>query len=85
VHPNLQHKSLPSSSEPAIGPYGNSNGAAFLLFFAGYSPSITLFAWLNSHQPAVLFSQNKPATNNQPAVLLSQKKSAPAISQTNRL
>jgi hypothetical protein len=28
-----------------------------------------LFAWLISHQPAVLFSQNKSATNNQPAVL----------------
>jgi hypothetical protein len=35
---------------------------------------------LVSHQPAVLFSQNKSATNNQPAVLFSQNKSAPAIS-----
>jgi hypothetical protein len=43
-----------------------------------------LFAWLISHQPAVLFSQNKPATSNQPAVIFSQNKSAPAIShQTN--
>jgi hypothetical protein len=33
-----------------------------------------------SHQPAVLFSQNKPATNNQPTVLFSQNKPAPAIS-----
>jgi hypothetical protein len=33
-----------------------------------------------SHQPAVLFSQNKPATRNQPAVLFSQNKPAPAIS-----
>jgi hypothetical protein len=40
----------------------------------------TLFAWLISHQPTVLFSQNKPATNNQPAVLFSQNKPAPAIS-----
>jgi hypothetical protein len=40
----------------------------------------SLFAWLISHQPAVLFSQNKPATNNQPAVLFSQNKPAPAIS-----
>jgi hypothetical protein len=40
----------------------------------------TLFAWLISHQPAVLFSQNKPATSNQPAVLFSQNKPAPAIS-----
>jgi hypothetical protein len=39
-----------------------------------------LFAWLISHHPAVLFSQNKPATSNQPAVLFSQNKSAPAIS-----
>jgi hypothetical protein len=38
------------------------------------------FAWLISHQPAVLFSQNKPATSNQPAVLFSQNKPAPAIS-----
>jgi hypothetical protein len=36
-----------------------------------------LFVWLISHQPAVLFSQNKSATNNQPEVL---NISAPAIS-----
>jgi hypothetical protein len=41
--------------------------------------TISLFAWLISHQPAVLFSQNKPATSNQPAILLSQNKPAPAI------
>jgi hypothetical protein len=40
----------------------------------------SLFAWLISHQPAVLFSQNKSATNNQPTVLFSQNKPAPAIS-----
>jgi hypothetical protein len=39
-----------------------------------------LFVWLISHQTAVLFSQNKPATSNQPAVLFSQNKPAPAIS-----
>jgi hypothetical protein len=39
-----------------------------------------LFAWLISHQPAVLFSQNKSATSNQPTILFSQNKSAPAIS-----
>jgi hypothetical protein len=44
------------------------------------SDAITLFVWLISHQPAVLFSQNKPATNNQPAVLFSQNKPVPAIS-----
>jgi hypothetical protein len=37
-------------------------------------------AWLISYQPAVLFSQNKPATSNQPTVLFSQNKPAPAIS-----
>jgi hypothetical protein len=42
--------------------------------------SDALFAWLISHQPAVLLSQNKPATSNQPAVLFSQNKPAPAIS-----
>jgi hypothetical protein len=42
--------------------------------------SAQVFAWLISHPPAVLFSQNKPATSNQPAVLFSQNKSAPAIS-----
>jgi hypothetical protein len=39
-----------------------------------------LFVWLISHQPAVLFSQNKPATNNQPAVLFSQNEPAPTTS-----
>jgi hypothetical protein len=39
-----------------------------------------LFAWLISHQPAVLFSQNKPVSSNQPAVLISQNEPAPAIS-----
>jgi hypothetical protein len=42
--------------------------------------SDALFVWLINHQPAVLFSQNKPATSNQPTVLFSQNKSAPAIS-----
>jgi hypothetical protein len=56
------------------------------LFCRGGEPSAweasvcALFAWLISHQPAVLFSHNKPATSNQPAVLLSQNKLAPAIS-----
>jgi hypothetical protein len=39
-----------------------------------------MFVWLISHQPAVLFSPNKPATSNQPTILFSQNKSAPAIS-----
>jgi hypothetical protein len=46
----------------------------------GRPPIVALFAWLISHQPAVLFSQNKPATSNEPAVLFSQNKPAPAIS-----
>jgi hypothetical protein len=41
--------------------------------------SDALFAWLISHQPAVLFSHNKTATSNQPTVL-SQNKPAPSIS-----
>jgi hypothetical protein len=40
----------------------------------------TLFVWLINHQPAVLFSQNKPAISNQPTVLFSQNKSVPDIS-----
>jgi hypothetical protein len=39
-----------------------------------------MFVWLISHQPAVFFSQNKPATSNQPVVLFSQNKSAPDTS-----
>jgi hypothetical protein len=45
-----------------------------------------LFAWLISHQPTVLFSQNKPTTSNQPAVPFSHNKPAPIISHhTNEL
>jgi hypothetical protein len=50
------------------------------LFCVWFVSLHSLFVWLITHQPAVLFSQNKPATNNQPAVLFSQNKSAPAIS-----
>jgi hypothetical protein len=39
-----------------------------------------LFVWIISHQPGVLFSQNKSAISNQPTVLFSQSKPAPAIS-----
>jgi hypothetical protein len=39
-----------------------------------------LFVWLISHQPAVLFSQNKPAASNQPTIFFSQNKSASATS-----
>jgi hypothetical protein len=39
-----------------------------------------MFVRLISHQPAVLFSQNKSATSSQPTILFSQNKPAPAIS-----
>jgi hypothetical protein len=47
---------------------------------AGFFHRVSLFVRLISHQPAVLFSQNKPATSNQSAVLFSHNKSASAIS-----
>jgi hypothetical protein len=50
----------------------------FFIFFVIIT--CALFAWLISHQPAVLFSHNKSATSNQPAVLFSHNKPAPAIS-----
>jgi hypothetical protein len=40
----------------------------------------SLFAWLISHQPALLFSHNKSPTSNQPAVRFSRNKPGPAIS-----
>jgi hypothetical protein len=47
-----------------------------------------LFAWLISHQPTVLFSQNKPATNNQPepasSTLLSEQTSTSHQPPANR-
>jgi hypothetical protein len=39
-----------------------------------------VFAWFINHQTEVLFSQINPATSNQPAVLFSQNKPASAIS-----
>jgi hypothetical protein len=39
-------------------------GHSYGLF--GMAPTDSLFAWLISHQPAVLFSQNESATSNQP-------------------
>jgi hypothetical protein len=47
-----------------------------------------LFAWLISHQPAVLFSHKKPATNNQPqpasSTLLSEQTSTSHQPPANR-
>jgi hypothetical protein len=66
-----------SCKETEISRYtGNQKSRIFLEIWCINA----LFAWLISHQPAVLFSQNKPTTNNQPAVLFSQNKPAPAIS-----
>jgi hypothetical protein len=42
--------------------------------------TFTLFVWLISLQPAVLFSPNKPATSNQPTILFSLNESASAVS-----
>jgi hypothetical protein len=39
-------------------------------------PGAAVFAWIISHQPAVLFSHNKPDTSNQSAVLFFKNKSA---------
>jgi hypothetical protein len=47
---------------------------------AGGDAGSALFAWLISHQLAVLFSQNKPAISNQPTVFFSQNKPVPTIS-----
>jgi hypothetical protein len=44
-----------------------------------------LFAWLISHQPAVLFSHNKPATSNQYSSLRTNQHQPSATSQPNRL
>jgi hypothetical protein len=53
----------------------------------GSLPFDALFAWLISHQSAVLFSQNKPATSNKPTVFFSQNKQhQPSVtSQRNSL
>jgi hypothetical protein len=40
----------------------------------------TLFVWFISHQPTVLFLSEQTSQHNQPAVLFSQNKPAPAIS-----
>jgi hypothetical protein len=47
--------------------------------------ALSLFAWIINHQPAVLFSQNKPATSQQYFSLSTNQHQTPATSQTNRL
>jgi hypothetical protein len=64
-----------SSTSPSC-----SGGRRGRLRACGPPSCCNLFAWLISHQPAVLSSQNKSATSNQPTVFFSQNKSAPAIS-----
>jgi hypothetical protein len=69
-------------------------GARHLIFTATASTSLAvaldfaLFAWLISHQPTVLFSQNKPATSNQPepasSTLLSEQTSTSHQPPANR-
>jgi hypothetical protein len=46
--------------------------------------NVSLFAWLISHRPAVLFSQNKPATSQQYFSLRTNQHQLSATSQTNR-
>jgi hypothetical protein len=63
----------------------SSISTAFLQAFSSTATTTSLntfalFVWLISHQPAVLFSQTKPAITNQPAVLFSQNKPVPATS-----
>jgi hypothetical protein len=53
------------------------------LYFPISVPVNGLFICLINHEPAVLFSKNKPATSNQPAVLFSEHQQ-PTTSQTNR-
>jgi hypothetical protein len=58
------------------------------LIFLFNSEFISLFARLISHQPAVLFSQNEPATSNQPqpasSTLLSEQTSTSHQPPANR-
>jgi hypothetical protein len=56
----MQHQPTPSTTIVVSFPVG---------FFSDATPLSALFAWLISHQPAVLFSHN-----NQTAVLFSQNK-----------
>jgi hypothetical protein len=81
----LKHTSM--AHRPTNTRFPATNAAAALTALAIVSllrlatDEITsLFVRLISHQPTVLFSQNKPATINQPTVLFSHNKSAPAIS-----
>jgi hypothetical protein len=80
---------LGQAKHPAL-PLPSCSPAATVLASPAAEPVIllracALFAWLISHQPVVLLSQNKPATSNQSAVLSSQNEPAPATSQPNRL
>jgi hypothetical protein len=47
--------------------------------------TVSLFGWLISHQPAVLFSQNKPTTSQQYSSLKTNQHQPSATSQPNKL
>jgi hypothetical protein len=74
-----------SESKQARAPARTLVGTAVLstplyLYVTTATPNaLFVFVWLITHQPPVLFSQNKPATSNQSAVLFSQNKPAPTI------
>jgi hypothetical protein len=63
----------PARCEPSASAVGYLDGrcglprsaqAAAISHHGRCGPALALFAWLISHQPAVLFSHNKPATSN---------------------
>jgi hypothetical protein len=67
-----------STTFAAVDEHAEEGTARVVQGDVGAAYNIALFVWLISHQPAVLFSQNNPATSNQPAVPFSHNKPAPA-------
>jgi hypothetical protein len=83
---------LELSSAPSTTPFSrtdraNNHGHTYTLFRRP-SQTNSLFARLISHQPAVLFSQNEPATSNQPqpasSTVLSEQTSTSHQPSANR-
>jgi hypothetical protein len=84
----------PFTSRPVcLDPAARAQIPGRAMLFGGFPPAlpaavrlsrpcggVTTFAWLISHQPTLLFSQNKPVTSNQSVVLFSQNKPTRAIS-----
>jgi hypothetical protein len=61
--------------------HGIPEGDSCIRFGASRSLAYQVpFRWLISHQPIILFSQNKPVTSNQLVVLFSQNKPTQVIS-----